>query len=518
MKTLRKAIPIAVAMLAMAAAASWANTLSGTVRVGGIFLDEEGDRFAMPETYDVYDGFVVSRIHLAGTRDPRSSFLLDLQDINLDSRTGRFWYQVPRRFRLTGAYDQSRHVFDADRGVTAERRDWRIGARFIPGSLLSFSGDVGYVTREGERLSFPAGTESALGDRYDHALLTTQLGMDVQSGRRGGGISLRTSNFSDERNEAADRTGQVVSARFYAPMPFWERWNNVLRASYGRRELQTGDLEHTLMTLRYTAIMRPREPWEFKYGFDASRLEDDALDNRTDRVINDFDASWLHRWGRLHAGYGYEINDDDRTLTSYHSWRAGASLRPDPRVTARVDYDGRIKRDEEELTLLKDMEASRVRAKLEVRPLEPLTVGGDFARREREFPDIDVSAEGTTFGAFGRWDVQGWGAVSADYDHSDDEYDNRLAPFETRSHIVVGRVETSRIPRLTLAGGVTWLDIRGDLQIEKSMVFVEGLLRLADRYHLNVKYNVYNYDDYVLIDRYYTANVVRVDLGYDLGP
>ena len=48
------------------------------------------------------------------------------------------------------------------------------------------------------------------------------------------------------------------------------------------------------------------------------------------------------------------------------------------------------------------------------------------------------------------------------------------------------------------------------------MVFVEGALRLAQRYRLEAKYNCYNYDDYILIDRYYTANVVRIDLGYDL--
>lgn len=511
-------MPIALAMLAVAAAASWANTLSGTVQVGGIFLDEDGDRSAVQETYNLYDGFVVSRIHLTGVQDSRNSFMLDVRDINLDSRTGRFMYQKPRLLRLTAGYDQSRYAFDPARGVTSDRKDWRFGARYTPGGLLSFTGDVGYVTREGERQAFPAGTMGAAGDRYDNSLLTAQLGMDVRSGRHGGGVSLRASKFSDDLNDVADRTGQVVSARLYAPMPFWNRWNNLLRGSYGVRKLDDGDIEHTLATLRYTSILRPLDAWEIKYAFDAARVEDDALDNRTDRVINDFDASWSHRLGRVNAGYGYEINDDDRLLTSYHSWHAGASVRPDPRVSARVDYAGRVKQDEEELTLLKDVESSRIRAKLEIRPVDALTVGGDFALREREFPDIDVSSEGTVIGAFGRYDLQGWGAVSADYSHSDDEYDNLLAPFETRTHMVTARVETGRVPRLTLAGGMTYLDIRGDLEIEKSIMFVEGAFKLADRYHLNVKYNVYNYDDYILVDRYYTANVLRIDLGYDLRP
>ena len=78
------------------------------------------------------------------------------------------------------------------------------------------------------------------------------------------------------------------------------------------------------------------------------------------------------------------------------------------------------------------------------------------------------------------------------------------------------RVEVGRVRNLRVAGGVTYLDIGRDLDIEKSMVFVEGTLRLAGRYRLEAKYNCYNYDDYILLDRYYTANVVRFNLGYDI--
>jgi len=510
------AIPIAAAVLLLAGSTSWAATLDGTVKLGGIFVDEEGDRSAVQETYDIYDGFSVSQIRLFGTTDSRSSFMLDLRDINLDSRMGHLTYRMPGVFRLTAGYDQSRYVFDPGRGVTSDRKDWKVGAQWTAAPWLVLNGSAGYLTREGDRLAFPAGTMGTLGDAYDHSLLTTTWSADVQSGRRGGGLSLQTSNFSDDLNSSADRTGQVVSGRLYAPMPFYEKWNNLFRASYGTRKLDEGDLEYTLSGFQYTGILQPVSDYELRYTFDASRVKDDALDLQTDRIQNDVDVFWFHKYGRLNAGYGYETNDDDRTLTSFQSWRAGAIVRPDPRVTARVDYAGRVKKDEEELTLLKDSEASKVRAKLDLRPREGVTVGGDFTRRERDLNDIGVSVEGTVTGAFLRYELPRWGSVSADYSHSDDDYDDLLAPFHSISDIVTARVETGYVKNLTLASGVSYLDIGGDLDIEKSIVFVEGEYRFADRYHLGVKYNVYNYDDYVLLDRYYTANVVRVDLGYDL--
>ena len=39
---------------------------------------------------------------------------------------------------------------------------------------------------------------------------------------------------------------------------------------------------------------------------------------------------------------------------------------------------------------------------------------------------------------------------------------------------------------------------------------------VARDYFVQVKYNVYNYDDYLLLDRYYTANVVWLNVGYKL--
>ena len=93
----------------------------------------------------------------------------------------------------------------------------------------------------------------------------------------------------------------------------------------------------------------------------------------------------------------------------------------------------------------------------------------------------------------------------------------RLAgKFDSDSHIVTGRIEFNRIKNLRLAGGATYLDIGRDLDIEKSMLFAEGSFKVLNDYHLEVRYNVYNYDDYILLDRYYTANVVRINLAYDL--
>lgn len=510
-------------VVALAASPAWAGTLDGTIKVGGVMLDEKGDRSTVQETYNVYGGptlgsarFNLAQVYLTGRPSPQQYFMLDLREVNLDSRQGDFVYRVPGAFKVTAGYDQHRQVFDAGRSVNADRKDWKVGAEVTPSRWFSVLGSFGYLTRDGDRLSYPLGTVSALGTAYDNTLKTGQVTLDAHKDRRGGALSYSISDFSDNLDSGADRTGQVVSARLYAPTPFYDKWTNLLRGAYGVRKLSNDDIEYKLSSFQYTGIVQPVTEFQFKYNFDASRVDDQATDLKTDRFQNYVDAAYLYPYGRLSAGGGYEINDDDHVLTHYWSWRAGGTYRYRKYVSAKLDYAGRTKDDEEDVTLLRDLESYQVRGKLEVQPIDRLSLGGGYAKRQRKFTDIDVRTDGKVWTALSRYEVTGWGNVSADYEYSLDEYTDRVAGYDADAKIATGRLEFTRIPNLRLAGGFAYLDIGKDLNIEKSTVSAEGSYRFLRDYQIEVKYNVYNYDDYILLDRYYTANVLRVNLAYDL--
>lgn len=518
MRTTEITAILATLVVTLAAPAARAATLDGTVKLGGVIMNQTGDRTTVQETYNVYDGFSLAEIRLAGSLDSRHAFTLDLRDLNVDSRRGDLVYRVPGTFKLTAGFDQHRQIFAPVGPSSSMRKDWRTAARLTPGALpwLALSGGYDVQTRDGDRLPFPAGTRGALGFSYDHELRSGDVTAEVRHGRRGGAFTYRTSSFRDELAPAADRSGRVLSARLYAPCVFYDRWTHLLRASYGTRHHSDEDREFTMSSLQYTGVIEPLDALRLRYGFDAQRVDDPSVLLKTDRIQNDVDATVFHRHGQLDAGYGYETNDDDRTLTAYHNWRLGAAVRNGKLVSARVDWASRVKKDQEELTLLKDVEASRLRGKLQVRPRDGVVLGGSLARRERELPDLGVTADGDAAGAFGRCEVEGWGAVSADYSFSSDDYRDRAGAFHTDSDFLTGRVEFERVPGLRLAGGVTWMDIGGDLDIEKSVVSLEGAWTLAGAYVLELEFNAFNYDDYVLLDRYYTANVLRINVGYNL--
>ena len=144
MRTIAIATLLAAAVVTLGAPASSARSLDGTVKVGGVFLDQTGDRTAVQEISDVYDGFALSQIRLDGSLDPRQYVMLDLRDINLDSRQGDLLYRMPGTLKLTAGYVQHRRIFSPDGAVNSDRKDWRAGAQVTPqpGDLEGLSAPV----------------------------------------------------------------------------------------------------------------------------------------------------------------------------------------------------------------------------------------------------------------------------------------------------------------------------------------------------------------------------------------
>jgi len=499
----------------LAATPVWAGVWEGTIGLGGIVLDEVGNKATVQETYNIFDGFSVDQIKFSGEPVDGNYFKLDLHEINLDSRRGDFLYRRPGLIRLTASYDQYRMVFDPERAVTSKRKDWNLGAQVTPVDWLRVSGFYNNVQRTGQRLSFPHGTESSLGDTYDYTLNIGGMGAEARRNGRGVAVDYRASDLADDANYRADRTGQVVSARLFGRGYFYDKVTHLLRGAYGVHKLANQDLDYTLKTFQYTGTVQPVRRIQFKYNFDAQSVDSQTTGFVTDRFINLVDATFYHENGSLGGGYSYEINDDDHNLTHYNSWRGEATFR-NKTFGAVVNYADRIKVDEEERTLLQDIEASRFRADAEVKPIAGLVVGGGFNTRDREYPDINVEAKGDLVRGRAGYTYTGWGGVSGDYSYTQDRYTDLVGSFNVNTHIVTGRVDLDRIPNLHLSGGVTYVRVLEDLDVEKSILFFEGKYTVRNDLHLAAKYNIYNYDDYVLLDRYYTGNVVWFSVAYDL--
>jgi hypothetical protein len=496
----------------------------GGVRVGGIIKDETGDQSVMPETFNVYEGFALSSIRLKGRFDPQTHLQFHVDDLNLDDRRGELDFRRSSLVGLRMRYDESRFVFDPDGMVDAARRDFWSRLSITPWRSLWFSADYGLQTREGERLGFPAGVSSALGTRYDSDFHRYRVEAQARAPNGiGGTLAFDGVTTTDRVSSLHERDGYVVSANVHLPGLIYDRLTHVMRGSLGRSELRTSDLGYDLGSFQYTGVIAPWPTLRAKYRFYSARVDDEATRIRTDRYINDGDVEWHYRIATFSGGYGWEAWDDDRSVTTYHNYRAAVELRePRDRVSGRFAWSTRNKEDEEDITLLRDTEYSRWDARVDARPVEGLSAGGRVADRTRDMPGVEAKVEGLYLSAYGRYDHHFTGDsrvenVRADlsYQHSDDDYDDAVGEYHVTSDVVTGQVHADLIYRVTAGAGVTYVSIGDDLDIDKSILSFELGYELPQGFSIDAKYNVYNYDDYLVFGRYYTANVVWLNIGYN---
>jgi len=497
----------------------------GNVRVGGAMEDEEGDRSLMQETFNIHEGITFTRLFLNGRFNSNTHLYFDADNITLDGRRANFDLRRNGLGRLRLRYDESLYLFNPAGTVDATRRDGWSSLSLTPRRWLWVSADYGVQTRRGDRIGFPDGVASNIGNAYDSNFnrWRAQVQANHTSGVSGS-FTYDGVDLTDDLDVRNQRQGTVFSANLRLPGIVFDRLTHVVRGSVGKSELPNVGTSYDMMTVQYTGIANPWRPLRLKYRFYASQVDDDALDNRTDRWIHDVDGEYRWRAATISGGYGWEAWDDDHSITTYDNVRAALSLRhPQQKVSGRVAYATRNKDDEEDKTLLRDTEYTRAEATIDARPTANLTIGARVAERTREMPDLGAQAEGLAASAYGTYryefseDIAT--ALGGDYRYADDDYDNTTGEYHVISHFVTGRVVLELFQRVTGVAAVHYIEIGEDMDIEKSILSFELAYAFWKTFDARVKYNVYNYDDFLIADYsgnrgYYTANVVWIDVGY----
>jgi len=522
MRRLMIAIALLAVSVSLAAAADSDSHWDGRVRLGGVWLDQTGDESTMPETYNVYDGFFLSSIYLKGQANARTHLMLDLTDINQDNRKGVLDLRYTGALHLLSRYTESRWVFNPTGNVDASRKNWFTNLSWTPYKFLWFSADYNLQARDGNRIGLNPGQEGWLGTQYDSKLHRYRIeGQARASNGIGGTVAYDGVMQRDALDPNLERDGYVASAMFHLPGYYVKNLTHVVRGAFGRSEVRQSGLGFDMKNFQYTGVWRALDWLRLRYRFYGSEIKDEATTFHTNNFRHDVDGTFSYRIAALMLGYGWEALDDDRATTTTNKFRGALSLHAlDNKISGRIAYDGLDKNDEENSTLLRDSESQRLDVRVDAHPINPITVGARYSNREREYPDLGTKSEGIAATAYAGWNKLATGdliavtEVGVEYTYGDEEYTNLWGVQRIASNAVTGRVGLTVWENLDLTGSFTYLSMEEDLDLDKSIVSVGAAYRFPRGILADVKYNVYNYDDYLLIDRFYTANVIWFNVGY----
>jgi hypothetical protein len=255
------------------------------------------------------------------------------------------------------------------------------------------------------------------------------------------------------------------------------------------------------------------------------RTEQDALDQETDNATNTlaFGKTWKGRGG-VRVGYENRVVDDliDRTesdgllISCWYNWQKRVFLRA---MVALRDDD--VVRGS---TLMGDEDVTR--QQYSVRYVHP-TFGDLMAQYSGQLrkhgpgyealgpaasQGVSSSADYDTFNSSWRLRLPEYGRVELGYTYRRGQFENTMETvgYEFSDHVFRASLHPLSYRGLEASGRAKYYRCYRDQDLEKFSLGITAEYAINTDYRVGAAYDVYNFDDYLSTDGFYTGNIVNL--------
>ena len=500
-----------------------AQSYSGQVSLGFVWMDEEGDLSVNQPTFNQYEGVAFSlRQFRYGFKDGTYVFG-DLKNLTLNNRNLRAGVSRPGLFYLSLDSKQYRRIYSADGGNATQRAVSGGQAWVQPHRNVKVFGGYSLTYRRGSFVELyelggpPPARAVDFKNRWYNA------GVVVGERLRSIELEYKGQSYTDALGVSDDYTTRRYRISGRSAVPRYENlWVNAGYELYQRQRQTLGDSLNT--NLGWGGLrLNLKDGWTARYSFvwDRSRATSEPV--ATDNIVNSFVAekTFAQRAG-VGAGYRYQLKDDVFHELSGHSFFASGWIRPMPKLDLRADLGTSSLDDKENTTITGDQDFTRFRVAATYHDT-PGRLRIRYENREQTRDDIGSTIDVDRLGADLTLKREKYGTLTLSYNNIQGEYIDVANTFEMDDHLFDGLLESATWHGVQALFGGTYLSSKGDLDTERFSVKAGGRYTFAKRYTLEAIYTAHNFDDFVdannpgLYTRYYTANIVEVNLISELG-
>ncbi len=495
----------------------------GKVKVGYTYMDQEGSMAVNQETYNWYEGPALSlqdwRIDFADG----SALTADLRNITLNNRNLRISYGKSGLFNLSAANNQYRRFHDFNGGNFTRRNHTDIQGSVQPIRWVKFFGGYSVTMKHGDVLPTlsPATEMTVRNTDYDH----TSFNAGMQVGDRFGMLrtEYRHYAFDDKTATNTDRTADNFTVSLFSKVPRVDRLT--LSGGYKYRQDKIQDTDEKLTSNQFWLGGRVTLPesmvfdYRLVYGYTTPASAYQVSTSETDHILHT--TSLGKNWGRLggvRLGYEYQIADDFINKTSSSGVLANGWLRPNDRWYFRGNVATRTNSVDEGSTLLGNEDLTRQMLAARYSAREGCNLSIQWQGRSRKNADIRSKVDYNALSSDLNLTNEKWGSIVVGYAYNRGTFENRsdTVSFEFADHVVSGTISPRAYKNLAADFGWNYYRSKRDIDIEKFNLNFGLTYAFLANHHVEVRYNVFNYDDFIVTNSYYTANIVEVNLTKDL--
>lgn len=487
----------------------------GQVRIGYLYLDEEGNRGVNRESFNIYEGPVLSFENIYYITPDGLNVTADLKNLSLNNRDLRASLSKPGQFGLTLYNSQYRRVYSYDGDKYTRRRSAGGQGQYIIHEHFKIFGGFSRIDRHGEiqNVSPPYGEVIPFSADYSQ----TSFNLGGQAFFRKGNIRLKYRRFffEDDLTAGGDRGTGNFEIDAFALCPRYEKLQLSGGYRYRREVHKTTDMSvKTNQMWLGTRLFLARET-TIEYRFVASRSDHSRQPAQIDNYINTLDVG--HNWsgrGGIRVGYENRISDDVLNQTVLNGFMTSGWFKYKSRLMFRGRISVRKKEVREGATLVGDEDFTRhaFSASYHWSPWGDL--GVEYQRRVRTNDDIDTRAEYDAVSFTMNLSKSEYGRLDLTYSYYLGTAENRSIgewrDYEFRDHVLAGIITLAEYRHTRWSFGGTYYRSKRDNNIEKINGHAGVKYLIGNGYIAEARYQIFNHDDFTILDNYYTGNIVEI--------
>jgi len=485
----------------------------GRVKIGYTFIDEEGNQAVNQSTFNRYEGVGLSLERFHYLTDNGIRFKADLKNMTLNNRNMTFGIEKSGLFGLRGYNNQYRRTYDFDGGEFTRRN--RTGGKmwFYPHERIRVYGGGEYTGKSGRMAPLFDLAGASPTQEVDYGQLCYHAG--IRANHHGGMFQAeyRTGDYNDEINPDRDQSRSRVNLYALLPVPRYEWLVLSGRFFHFETAYDIDDFKISTNQVRGGAMAKLPENFSLNYYFIFDRTSSDSDLIATDNITHTIYAThvWPDRAG-ITAGYQYGINDDLEGEVQSNGMYLYGWVKPGRYCEFRGEHGFRSENVEDGSRLIGDQDRFRFKLSAKYKRPEYGSLSLKYEGNSRENEQLGTEVEYTRFTVDAVFISKDYGYLSGGYSYSIGDYDNIEESFEFADHVVYGDVTTIEHYGLDAGFGMVYYRSKRDLDVESFTLRFKAGYRFMEDHRFEIKYNVDNFDDFLVRDKYYTSNIVEISL------
>jgi hypothetical protein len=513
MKLFKIIMAALILLLAQNGLAKAENSGNGNIRVGYTVIDEKGNRAINQPTFNDYEGLGLSleKFYYYFPSGPRLN--ADLKNITLNNRNLILGFGKPGLFGLSLNNNQYRRIYGAEGNSFTRRNMTGASLWYYPSKYLKLFGGGNLVNLHGSTTALFYPDLPYATTEMDYRQNCYNAGFRFNNRGRMFQAEYRTADYKDNNDASRDQQRYNIRLDALLPVPQYD-W---ITLSGGYRHFETKykttDFKYSTNTVWGGALLNFTRNLSLNYHFIFDRTSSDSDLIATDNLAHTVYITLVQPGqGGATLGYQNDVNDDFANEVRANSYYASGWYKPAAELEFRGEFGSRAEDVKDGVRLLGNEDRTRYRLAAKYNKLKSGSIELKFENKQRKNDDIGSKADFNRLGADASLILKKWGDLAAGYSFSTGKYENRTQTFEFRDHVLYGSLNLHEYHNLTGACEATYYRSQRDLDVESYNLRLTAGYRFVKNHHLEVVYNLHNFDDYLLLDNYYTANIVEINL------